>query len=170
MNKKIKLSLLGTLIAGSALAITLPIVSCSASSEETTSDVSLKVKPSVLKETETIITEVLKGEMQALDNFGAQEALAKTWEIGVILKDDQLKLIKDNLNFTDSNNKPYLGNDVIKSVTFNTIIEIKAGEKIFGPELIVTFNDGWTSVDNIIKVDYLGDAHLKTTNFSQYIL
>ena len=31
MNKKIKLSLLGTLIAGSALAVTLPIVSCSAS-------------------------------------------------------------------------------------------------------------------------------------------
>ncbi|MGL4617208.1 MAG: hypothetical protein ACRCUM_03135 [Mycoplasmoidaceae bacterium] len=35
MNKKIKLSLLGTLIAGLALAITLPIVSCSASSKET---------------------------------------------------------------------------------------------------------------------------------------
>ena len=30
MNKKIKLSLLGTLIAGSTLAVTLPIVSCSA--------------------------------------------------------------------------------------------------------------------------------------------
>lgn len=33
MNKKIKLSLLGTLIAGSALAVTLPIVSCSASAD-----------------------------------------------------------------------------------------------------------------------------------------
>lgn len=33
MNKKIKLSLLGTLIAGSALAVTLPIVSCSASTD-----------------------------------------------------------------------------------------------------------------------------------------
>ncbi|MGL5246263.1 MAG: hypothetical protein ACRC8C_01695 [Mycoplasmoidaceae bacterium] len=31
MNKKIKLTLLGTLITSSALAITLPIVSCSAS-------------------------------------------------------------------------------------------------------------------------------------------
>ena len=33
MNKKIKLSLLGTLIAGSALAVTLPIDSCSASTD-----------------------------------------------------------------------------------------------------------------------------------------
>ena len=31
MNEKIKLSLLGTLVVGSALAVTLPIASCSTS-------------------------------------------------------------------------------------------------------------------------------------------
>ncbi len=36
MNKKIKLSLLGVLFAGSALAVTMPIVSCSSSTPATT--------------------------------------------------------------------------------------------------------------------------------------
>ncbi len=65
MNKKIKLSLLGTLIAGSALAVTLPIVSCSASTD-------VVVTPTVV--TATATTAMTAYVADAADN-AAQKAI-----------------------------------------------------------------------------------------------
>ncbi|MGL5640351.1 MAG: hypothetical protein ACRDCD_01710, partial [Mycoplasmoidaceae bacterium] len=66
MNKKIKLSLLGTLVAGSALAITLPIVSCSGStSEDQTITNIVGVDGISLTNTEFVVNVGLKDELSS---------------------------------------------------------------------------------------------------------
>ena len=73
MNKKIKLSLLGTLIAGSALAVTLPIVSCSTSDNNT-----LLVDETSLKNATTIAQNILRGIMEKTTTSVEQKEIVET--------------------------------------------------------------------------------------------
>ena len=76
MNKKIKLSLLGTLIAGSALAITLPIVSCSASNNNNNN--TLLVDETSLKNATIAAQNILKGIIGAATTSVEQNAIVET--------------------------------------------------------------------------------------------
>ncbi|MGL4617385.1 MAG: hypothetical protein ACRCUM_04035 [Mycoplasmoidaceae bacterium] len=158
MNKKIKLSLLGTLIAGSALAITLPIVSCSSSSEAE----KIVVVPAgdTLAEAENAITTKLKEEMKNAATFEEQDKLAKSWGVNKELSSDHLKIITNVLKFVDSGGKD-INEDVIESVSFNSETKVESGEPIVGPKLKVNFKDSYTSKDDIIiQAGSLGNAAL----------
>lgn len=73
MNKKIKLSLLGTLVVGSALAVTLPIISCSTSTNNT-----LLVDKTSSESATTIAKNILKGKIGVATTSAEQTAIAKT--------------------------------------------------------------------------------------------
>ncbi|MGL5246267.1 MAG: hypothetical protein ACRC8C_01715 [Mycoplasmoidaceae bacterium] len=155
MNKKIKLSLLGALIAGSALAITLPIVSCSASS-----DVALTVVDASLNTVTADMTgKFNKAMTDALDN-AAQVALAESWKVGDKISADNLTVIKNDLKFTDADGKEIFGTDVIENVEYFTKTTVGvAGSSISGPKLRVIFKSGYTSDKEVsIQVGSLGTA------------
>ncbi|MGL4616772.1 MAG: hypothetical protein ACRCUM_00905 [Mycoplasmoidaceae bacterium] len=155
MNKKIKLSLLGTLIAGSALAITLPMVSCSGSAEETV-DVVLTVDAASKTATEAAITTNLKAAMEAATTREAKVELAATWKVDTELSKEQLKIITDAIKFT-ADGKDVLGADAIEKVIFATATEIPAEDdtEINGPTLKVHFKSGY-KLDLTLDVGTLG--------------
>ena len=76
MNKKIKLSLLGALVAGSALAVTLPIVSCSASNNN--NDNTLLVDETSLKNATIAAQNTLKGIIGTATTSAEQNAILET--------------------------------------------------------------------------------------------
>ncbi|MGL5246265.1 MAG: hypothetical protein ACRC8C_01705 [Mycoplasmoidaceae bacterium] len=163
MNKKIKLSLLGALIAGSALAITLPIVSCSASSDEPHID-QPKIITAVsddLIAAETLATTFLKTELEVGKTNDAQKNIVNSWKVGTELPIDQLNSIKEILNFNNTTTGGTVsGIEAIESITFNngTIVP-DAGLEINGPELKVNLKAQYTSsADILIQVNSLGIA------------
>ena len=76
MNKKIKFSLLGTLIVSSSLAMALPIVSCSSSTSEETPTKTLKVD---LGNSSTDATKAITSLFNAKKTFQEQENLLAGW-------------------------------------------------------------------------------------------
>ncbi|MGL4616677.1 MAG: hypothetical protein ACRCUM_00400 [Mycoplasmoidaceae bacterium] len=156
MNKKLKLSFMGALLATSSLAITTPIVSCSLFSE--TND---PIEPILL----TSINEsgarreirlfILK-QMQNLNNFEAQRELARQLEFDKILSDDYSSKIMNIISFEDHQGEQYLASSVIDNIVFNHIIVF---QKPDGPdnfstylqmEIKINFIDGYTTIDDLI--------------------
>lgn len=156
MNKKLKISLLGILIAGSVLAITLPIVSCSSS---TASETKLIVDESVMKTVVDAITVSFKDKMQENDNRADQVKLAATWKVDEVIPKEELDIIEKELKFKNGNNEVTY-KEAVKSIIFTkSAIVGEFGEEIIGPKLKVNLNDGYISDQDItIQVDNLGNV------------
>lgn len=153
MNKKIKLSLLGTLIAGSALAVTLPIVSCSASA-----DVALNttVSPTAGATATVAFTAYVQA---ATDVKGQQELVTKGHKITVgTIFTDLLATItfvqKDDTTVT------VLASDAIESFEVTNGVTVSAGAEIpAGVILTANLKSGYsTDVAITITLDALGNG------------
>ncbi len=143
MNKKIKLSLLGTLIAGSALAVTLPIVSCSASNNN--NDNTLLVDETSLKSANIAAQNTLKGIIGTATTSAEQNAILETWIIGSEVSLDLSNAIKNALQFTNNSNEKISGDLAIEKVTYLTEVQIGVtGESILGPKLEIILKSEYT--------------------------
>ena len=144
MNKKIKLSLLGTLIAGSALAITLPIVSCSASNNNNNNNTLLVNKTSFERAT-SIAQNTLRGIMEKAATSVEQNAIVETWKIGAEISLDLSNAIKKELQFTNSSNEKISGDLVVEKITYLTEVQIGiTGDSIVGPKLEIILKSEYT--------------------------
>lgn len=140
MNKKIKLSLLGTLVVGSALAVTLPIISCSTSTNNT-----LLVDKTSSESATTIAKNILKGKIGVATTSAEQTAIAKTWTISAEVSLDLSNAIKKALEFTNSSNEKISGDLVVEKITYLTESTIGSiGEAILGPKLEIILKSEYT--------------------------
>ncbi|MGL4647617.1 MAG: hypothetical protein ACRCVI_02720 [Mycoplasmoidaceae bacterium] len=121
MNKKIKLSILGILMGGSILAITLPIVSCSSSA--------IALTPSFVSSETEIKNEIGTAfRLKALgeDSIGTTNDPIPKFKYDEAMKDKTitdvneplLKIILDNINFK-SGEEAIASTDVIESVVIS---------------------------------------------------
>lgn len=155
MNKKIKLSLLGTLIAGSALAVTLPIVSCSAST-----DVVLTPSTPDKAKATAAYTEYVK-------TAGATAALQQAFvNVGhKITSGTAFTALLATVTFTETDDTTVIvtAADAIESFEVTTSQVVKAGESIpAGVILTVNFHGGYTTENALtITLDALATAPTK---------
>ena len=77
MNEKIKLSLLGSLVVGSAQVVTLPIVSCSILTNN-----ALLVDKNSSENVTALAQDILRGIIKVANTSAEQIEIAKTWTIG----------------------------------------------------------------------------------------
>ncbi|MGL5591514.1 MAG: hypothetical protein ACRDCF_02135 [Mycoplasmoidaceae bacterium] len=168
MNKKIKLTLLGSLIASSALAIILPIVSCSASAEETPPpvdppvDTSIILTPDIdeLTNATNEVTKLMKEEMESVLTYDAKKSIAQSWKNEELLAPKYSDLIKSILKFNNEEGDLIIGVHVIEKITFNSVTTLPSYDQVInGPELKVHLTSEYTSKDEIIiQVGSLGTA------------
>ncbi|MGL4616601.1 MAG: hypothetical protein ACRCUM_00020 [Mycoplasmoidaceae bacterium] len=147
MNKKLKFSLLGTLITSSALAITFPMISCSSSQPiQLTSDYYLSARRELRL--------FLLNEFKALNNFEARREHARQLESEEILSDVYSSKIMNNLIFKDNSGKEYSPSEVIDDIFFEFIIIYQRPN---GPTNFLTymqaaikinFKAGYIAIDN----------------------
>lgn len=154
MNKKIKLSLLGTLIAGSALAVTLPIVSCSASTDVvlTATEVAGAATTAYATYIKTAATAVAQ---QVFVNKGHK--ITK----GTTVFADLLKAV--TFTETDDTTITVAASDAIESFEVTTAGTVEAGKPIAaGVQLTVNLHGGYTT-DSVILLSLgaLGDGGTK---------
>ncbi|MGL5591212.1 MAG: hypothetical protein ACRDCF_00515 [Mycoplasmoidaceae bacterium] len=111
MNKKIKLSLFVTLLTTSAMAITLPIVSCSASEE---------IQYIILIGEDHIeqSKEVFKNQLVMANNKEQIEHLLSPQTFGKLLSLREFQLITWTLDFVNQWGDNLSWNDVISSITY----------------------------------------------------
>ncbi|MGL4616915.1 MAG: hypothetical protein ACRCUM_01630 [Mycoplasmoidaceae bacterium] len=156
MNKKMKLSLIGSLIVGSSLTTILPIVSCSASSDDQ-APINLIVNDNNLATASLIANDFLKNELVFAKTAQAQKNIVSQWRLNVNLPQNYIDAIIKPFDFKTSNGKTISGADAIERVVFNSITEIPNSGIIVGPELKVILKDKYTSEkDILIKVGDLG--------------
>lgn len=146
MNKKIKLSLLGTLIAGSALAVTLPIVSCSASAD-------VALNPTLSTTAGATATAAFTAYVQAPANVKDQQELVTKGHIintGTIFTD-----LLATITFVqkDDTAVTVLASDAIESFEVTTGVTVSAGVEI-PAGVILTAN---------LKSEYSTDAAITIT-------
>ena len=150
MNKKIKLSLLGTLIAGSALAVTLPIVSCSAST-----DVVLTATADKAKATTAVTTAVA-----AAADLDAQKAIITLGN--KITTGTVFTALRGSVTFveTDDTTVVVSATDAIESFEVTTTVAVTASAEIpAGVILTVHLKGGFTTENALtITLDTLGNA------------
>ena len=140
MNEKIKLSLLGTLVVGSALAVTLPIASCSTSTNN-----ALLVDKTSSESATSIAQDILKGIIGVAITSAEQIEIAKTWTIGAEVSLDLSNAIKKALEFTNSSNEKISGDLVDEKITYLTQSTIGSkGETILGPKLDIILKSEYT--------------------------
>lgn len=152
MNKKIKLSILGTLILTSTLAFTLPIVSCSSS---TSNDVELSITNEVKKAVENAITNSLTNKMGEAITKEEKQALADSWKVGDEIPEYAKNSIKDLLIFKGGNEE-FKYDDAVKNVYFETKTQITVDGLIKGPKLRINFKNGYTG-DVTIQTGIIGN-------------
>ncbi|MGL5640550.1 MAG: hypothetical protein ACRDCD_02790 [Mycoplasmoidaceae bacterium] len=161
MNKKIKLSLLLSLIASSTLAITLPIVSCSSSTEleeeQIVTNKTLFVNESDLETAQSFITNLLKDELSFAKTNQAQKNIVNEWKE---LPTASIVAIKNTLNFKNTDGINFSGMDVIENIVFSNKGSVPGpGGNIQGPELQVVLKSEYNSTSDIlIQVGSLGKA------------
>ena len=150
MNKKIKLSLLGTLIAGSALAVTLPIVSCSAST-----DVVLTATADKAKATTAVTTAVA-----AAADLAAQKAIITLGN--KITTGTVFTALLGSVTFveTDDTTVVVSATDAIESFEVTKGVNVETAKEIpAGVELTVHLKGGYTTdVVLTISLGTLGTA------------
>lgn len=150
MNKKIKLSLLGTLIAGSALAVTLPIVSCSASTD-------VVLTPTAV--TATATTAYAAYVKTATTVAGQQALVTKGHEI---TSGDAFTALLGSVTFveTDDTTVVVSATDAIESFEVTKGVNVETAKEIpAGVELTVHLKGGYTTdVVLTISLGTLGTA------------
>ncbi|MGL5640280.1 MAG: hypothetical protein ACRDCD_01290 [Mycoplasmoidaceae bacterium] len=140
MNKKIKLSILVTLVTNSALAITLPIVSCSSASDE---DITISSNVG------TAITNKLADLMKNQTSYDNQKILYDKWKTSGIDK----TLIDEIKPLITSTTK------AINNVTLELKEEFPSeGEVIDGGKITFDLNSGYNIIGGVnpINIGSLG--------------
>ncbi len=155
MNKKIKLSLLGTLLTSSALAITLPIVSCSASNNKILTIVSAMGNPDYKTELETKVNELLTSMMQTLPTNKDQQGVASTLILGVRVNDAIFNEIKQTIKFEDDNKNVIPFDEVVSKIFYvsKTIVSEIAGFAIQGPIIRIDLKYGFATNEKLIEIN-----------------
>ena len=150
MNKKIKLSLLGTLIAGSALAVTLPIVSCSASTD-------VVLTPTAVTATATT---AYAAYVKTATTVAGQQALVTKGH--KITSGDAFTALLGSVTFveTDDTTVVVSAADAIESFEVTTTVAVTASAEIpAGVILTVHLKGGFTTENALtITLDTLGNA------------
>ncbi|MGL4617110.1 MAG: hypothetical protein ACRCUM_02630 [Mycoplasmoidaceae bacterium] len=153
MNKKIKLSLLGTLIVGSALSITLPIVSCSSANQYL---LTLIYAEGESKESlESIATESLQSLINLKGTEEEKINFINTWtrnsEVPSELSTEIFKIV----SFNDINKNPIDVALAIEKVIFASETTPKT-EEFDGPTIRIILNKDYTTKSPIdIKINKL---------------
>ena len=114
MKKNIKLTLLGTLFTSSALAIILPIVSCSASNNKILTIVSATGNPDHKIALETKVNELLTSIRHDVATQKARHGVASTVILRARVIDAIFTQIKQTIKFEDSNKHVVQFDDVIR--------------------------------------------------------
>ena len=152
MNKKIKLSLLGTLIVGSTLAVTLPIVSCSTSADVVAIDVTATVDAPNASTT-------MKTYLGTVD-LATQQRTLKLGNIittGVLFTD-----LVAAVTFVQTNDTTVTVKDIINNFEVTTGATFEAGAPISNVTLTVNLKEGYSSSKAItIDLTSLGNAAAK---------
>lgn len=150
MNKKIKLSLLGTLIAGSALAVTLPIVSCSASTD-------VVLTPTAVTATATT---AYAAYVKTATTVAGQQALVTKGH--KITSGDAFTALLGSVTFveTDDTTVVVSATDAIESFEVTKGVNVETAKEIpAGVELTVHLKGGYTTdVVLTISLGTLGTA------------
>ena len=149
MNKKIKLSLLGTLIVGSTLAVTLPIVSCSTSADVVAIDVTATVDAPNASTT-------MKTYLGTVD-LATQQRTLKLGNIittGVLFTD-----LVAAVTFVETGTTTPAPKDIISNFEVTTGATFEAGAPISNVILTVNLKEGYSSSKAItIDLTFLGNA------------
>ena len=155
MNKKIKLSLLGTLLTSSALAITLPIVSCSASNNKILTIVSATGNPDYKIELEKKVNELLTFIMQDSATNKDQHGFASTLILGIRVNEAIFNQIKKTIKFEDSNKNVIPFDEVVSKIFYvsKTIVSETAGVAIQGPIIRIDLKYGFATNEKLIEIN-----------------
>ncbi|MGL5640549.1 MAG: hypothetical protein ACRDCD_02785 [Mycoplasmoidaceae bacterium] len=143
MNKKIKLSLLSTLIAGSALAITLPIVSCSSANQYLLTLIYAQGQDQ--KTLDAAATKILQDLIINEPDQQAKENLIKQWKRNSSVPNELRTEIFKIISFNDINKNPIPENDAVEKVIFaSEIVDPTGKENIDGPTVRIILKKDYT--------------------------
>ena len=161
MNKKIKFSLLGTLIVSSSLAMALPIVSCSTNSSEETPTKTLKVD---LGNSATDATKAITSLFNAKKTFQEQEDLLAGWTTDAQLDASIITAIRKNIKFTDDTGANIEYVYAVAGISFSkSFAPLISGSPTSTAQLKIVFTKEYlSSVDVFIEIGSLGNLVAST--------
>ena len=161
MNKKIKFSLLGTLIVSSSLAMALPIVSCSTSSSEETPTKTLKVD---LGNSSIDATKAITSLFNAKKTFQEQEDLLAGWTADAQLDASIITAIRKNIKFTDDTGANIEYFYAVAEISFSkSFAPLLSGSPTSTAQLKIVFTKEYlSSVDVFIEIGSLGNPVAST--------
>ena len=161
MNKKIKFSLLGTLIVSSSLAMALPIVSCSTNSSEETPTKTLKVD---LGNSATDATKAITSLFNAKKTFQEQENLLAGWTADAQLDASIITAIRKNIKFTDDTGANIEYVYAVAGISFSkSFAPLISGSPTSTAQLKIVFTKEYlSSVDVFIEIGSLGNLVAST--------
>ncbi|MGL4616603.1 MAG: hypothetical protein ACRCUM_00030 [Mycoplasmoidaceae bacterium] len=156
MNKKLKFSLLGTIITSSALAITLPMISCSSS--QPIELPSIELKSFNLSNAHARVRNFMRLELKNLATFAERQELASKWKIGSNLSSNQKLEITNNVYFEDNEGNKYENDLVIDNIVFisETILYQKTDNRTFmnGTKIKINLKDGYFAPDDNLIIEF----------------
>ena len=149
MNKKIKLGLLGTLIVGSALAVTLPIVSCS-----TSTDAVVAIDVTAIVDAPNAST-TMKTYLGTVDLVTQQRTLklGNIITTGVLFTD-----LVAAVTFVETGTTTPAPKDIISNFEVTTGATFEAGAPISNVILTANLKEGYSSEPIKVNLTFLGDS------------
>ena len=161
MNKKIKFSLLGTLIVSSSLAMALPIVSCSSSTSEETPTKTLKVD---LGNSSTDATKAITSLFNAKKTFQEQEDLLAGWTTDAQLDASIITAIRKNIKFTDDTGANIEYVYAVAGISFSkSFAPLISGSPTSTAQLKIIFTKEYlSSANTFIEIGSLGNPVAST--------
>lgn len=161
MNKKIKFSLLGTLIVSSSLAMALPIVSCSTSTPEPTPTKTLKTS---LGNSAIDATKAISSLFNAKKTFQDQEDLLAGWTANAQLDPSVISAIRKNVKFTDDTGATIDYLHAVAGISFSkSFAPLISGSPTSTAQLKIVFTKEYlSSADAFIEIGSLGNPVAST--------
>lgn len=163
MNKKIKFSLLGTLIVSSSLAMALPIVSCSTSTPEPT-PTPTKTLTTSLGNSAVDATKAISSLFNAKKTFQDQENLLAGWTANAQLDPSVITAIRKNVKFTDDTGATVDYLHAVAGISFSkSFAPLISGSPTSTAQLKIVFTKEYlSSADAFIEIGSLGNPVAST--------
>ena len=165
MNKKIKFSLLGTLIVSSSLAMALPIVSCSTSTPEPTpTPTPTKTLTTSLGNSAIDATKAISSLFNARKTFQDQENLLAGWTANAQLDPSVISAIRKNVKFTDDTGATVDYLHAVAGISFSkSFAPLISGSPTSTAQLKIVFTKEYlSSADAFIEIGSLGNPVAST--------
>ena len=165
MNKKIKFSLLGTLIVSSSLAMALPIVSCSTSTPEPTPPPTpTKTLTTSLGNSAIDATKAISSLFNAKKTFQDQENLLAGWTANAQLDPSVISAIRKNVKFTDDTGATVDYLHAVAGISFSkSFAPLISGSPTSTAQLKIVFTKEYlSSADAFIEIGSLGNPVAST--------